>query len=94
MRMCAMSHAIREKPRWWEKIRDPEIVARWRKEALEQQESMPRHRRLSEVMVSDLTVNDNRCQTIMCQVDHVLDELHGYAALRDSETGIEVGLSV
>lgn len=26
----------------------------------------------------------------MQQVEHVLDELHGYAALRDRETGIEV----
>lgn len=51
MRMCAMSHAIREKPRWWEKIKDPKIVARWRKEALDQQGSLPRHRRLTETMV-------------------------------------------
>ena len=53
MRMCAMSHAIREKPRWWEKIKDPKVMARWRREALEQQESLPRHRRLTEVMVSN-----------------------------------------
>jgi len=51
MRMCAISHAIREKPRWWEKIKDPEVMARWRKEALGQQESLSRHRRLTEVMV-------------------------------------------
>ncbi|KAF9644280.1 hypothetical protein BDM02DRAFT_3150579 [Thelephora ganbajun] len=74
MRMCAMSHAIREKPRWWEKIKDTEIMARWRKEALEQQVPSPRHRKLTDVMI-----------------DYVLDELHGYAALRDEETGIEVG---
>jgi len=54
MRMCAMSHAIREKPRWWEKIKDPDIVARWRKEALEQQEGFPRHRQLTEAMVRSL----------------------------------------
>jgi Protein of unknown function (DUF4246) len=35
MKMCAISNAIREKPRWWEKIKDPEIVAKWRKEVLE-----------------------------------------------------------
>jgi len=50
--MCGMSHAIREKPRWWEKIKSPEIVARWREEALAQQEQLPRQRRLTEVMVS------------------------------------------
>jgi hypothetical protein len=51
MRMCAMSHAIREKQCWWEKIRDSKIMARWKKEALEQQNSLPRHRQLTEVMV-------------------------------------------
>ena len=51
MRMCAMSQAIREKPRWWEKIKEPDIMARWRKEALEQQESFPHPRQLTEVMV-------------------------------------------
>jgi hypothetical protein len=35
MKMCAISNAIREKPRWWEKIKNPEIVAKWRKEILE-----------------------------------------------------------
>jgi len=36
-------------------------------------------------------VNRGHCGTIIQQVDYVLDELHGYAALRDAETGIEVG---
>jgi len=49
--MCAISHAIREKPRWWEKINNPKIMARWRKETLEQQEHLSRHRQLTEVMV-------------------------------------------
>lgn len=55
--MCAMSHAIREKARWWEKIKNPEVMARWRKEALEQQEPLPRHRKLTGVMVSFLTMS-------------------------------------
>jgi hypothetical protein len=40
-----------------------------------------------------VTANDDHCGThfIIQQVDYVLDELHGYAAMRDKETGIEVG---
>lgn len=36
LRMCALSNRIREKPDWWEKMKDEEIVKRWRKEALRQ----------------------------------------------------------
>jgi len=57
-----MSHAIREKPRWWEKVKDPKTMARWRKEALEQQEPLPRHRRLTEVMVSSCRDGQRRPQ--------------------------------
>lgn len=41
MRMCALSAAIREKPEWWTKRRDPEIRKTWRHEALEQQAGLP-----------------------------------------------------
>jgi hypothetical protein len=34
--MCALSNRIREKPGWWEKMKDKAIVERWRKEALQQ----------------------------------------------------------
>ena len=34
--MCALSHHIREKPNWWEKVKDETIVERWREEALQQ----------------------------------------------------------
>ncbi|KAF9905404.1 hypothetical protein EC991_001699 [Linnemannia zychae] len=30
--MCAASNAIREKPNWWDKIKNPTIVANWRHE--------------------------------------------------------------
>ena len=33
LRMCALSHHIREKPNWWEKVKDKEIVEKWREEA-------------------------------------------------------------
>ena len=92
--MCAMSHAIREKPRWWEKINDLKVMSRWRREALKQQKPQPRHRKLTETMVRLLTMisNDDHRGTIVQQVDYVLDELHGFAVLRDEETGIEVSV--
>jgi hypothetical protein len=37
-------------------------------------------------------VDKNHYQMTTQQVDYVLDELHGYAALRDEETGIKVGV--
>ena len=37
MRMCALSNAIREKSNWWEKIKDPALVEKWKQEALDQQ---------------------------------------------------------
>ena len=50
--MWALSSAIREKPHWWEDVKDAAIVARWKKEALEQQKDLPKARALTERMVS------------------------------------------
>ena len=36
--MCALSHHIREKPNWWEKLKDEAIVEKWKEEVLQQQE--------------------------------------------------------
>ncbi|KAF9920446.1 hypothetical protein FBU30_009720 [Linnemannia zychae] len=33
LNMMALSNAIREKPQWWLKYKDPEIAAKWREEA-------------------------------------------------------------
>ena len=38
--MCALSHHIREKPNWWEKVKDEAIVEKWREEALQQEEEV------------------------------------------------------
>ena len=35
--MCALSHHIREKPNWWEKVKDKAIVEKWREDVLEQE---------------------------------------------------------
>lgn len=38
LRMCALSYRIREKHKWWEKVRDETVVEKWREEALQQEE--------------------------------------------------------
>ena len=52
MRMCALSSAFREKPNWWEKIKDPALVEEWKQEALDQQKGEYRIRQLTERMVT------------------------------------------
>ena len=37
LRMCALSHRIREEPNWWEKLKDKTVVEKWREEALQQE---------------------------------------------------------
>jgi hypothetical protein len=37
-----------------------------------------------------MTTNNDHYEPSVQQIDYVLGELHGYAALRDEETGIEV----
>jgi len=50
--MCALSNVIREKPNWWEKIKDPALVEKWTQEALGQQKDEYRIRQLTERMVT------------------------------------------
>ena len=38
LRMCALSNRIREKPNWWEGVKDKAIVEEWREEVLRQEE--------------------------------------------------------
>jgi len=51
--MCALSHHIREKPNWWEKVKDQAIVEKWREESLQQEEEgeQPPSRKLTPTMV-------------------------------------------
>ncbi|KAF9781872.1 hypothetical protein BJ322DRAFT_250167 [Thelephora terrestris] len=77
LRMCALSHRIREMPAWWEEMKDETNVERWRQEALQRAENDG-----DEQQVWKLTLQ---------MVSYVLEELQGYADLRDLETGIEAG---
>ena len=54
MKMCALSNTIREKPNWWEKIKDPALVKKWTREALDQQKGEYQIRKLTKGMVSML----------------------------------------
>jgi len=38
LQMCALSNHIRERPNWWEEVKDKAIIGRWREEILQQQE--------------------------------------------------------
>jgi len=90
--MCALSNRIREKSNWWEKVKDETVVERWREEVLQQVGDDERpERKLTPGMVSPppvfplLLSSSTQC----LKIKYVLEELQGYAALRDPETGIE-----
>ncbi|KAF7328720.1 hypothetical protein MVEN_02500600 [Mycena venus] len=76
LRMYALSWTLRSKPEWQRKSADPEILSKWRKEVLEQQES------------GDLDLDEKLTEKM---VDYVLSELTGYAKIADPERGIERG---
>jgi hypothetical protein len=49
--MCALSNAIREKPNWWEKIKNPDLVEKWTQGVLDQQKGEYLIRQLTKGMV-------------------------------------------
>lgn len=50
-KMNALSSILREKPEWVRKSRDPGIVAKWREEALKQQDGLHEEEQLTTLMV-------------------------------------------
>ncbi|KAJ7071977.1 hypothetical protein C8F01DRAFT_1102053 [Mycena amicta] len=52
LKMCSLSAHIRQKPRWWEKIRDDAIREKWIQEAKEQQAGLRRWEKLSDNMLN------------------------------------------
>ena len=90
--MCALSHRIREKPNWWEKVKDKAVVEEWREEALQEEEEddgAPSWN-LTPTMVSPATFEPVSLTLTLIKINYVLEELHGYASLRDPKTGLEV----
>ena len=100
LRMRILSGAIRAKPLWWEKVNDPEIVAKWRAEIVEQDRAAVERfwggaERLQDTLHTDEDgwvpkqwprdpIND-------AQLDYIFEELKWAASRRDEATGIFVG---
>lgn len=94
--MVKLSASIRAKPDWWLKYENAKICAKWKTEALDQ--------KFAWIWAANMLVPyEERDQYIFQgyrkplevalsekQVDYVLDELDGYAKLRDGATGIQV----
>ncbi|KAI9060687.1 hypothetical protein FKP32DRAFT_1577366 [Trametes sanguinea] len=72
LRMRYFSGKIRQKPRWWEKIHDPAIVAKWRQE----------------MVAYDAEASWPHGPITTAQLDYVFDELRYHAEIMDKETGI------
>ncbi|KAL5529747.1 hypothetical protein ACEPAG_5732 [Sanghuangporus baumii] len=96
--MVKLSTSIRSKPEWWKKYKDPEIRTRWREEALHTEmawiesatmlvslDEAPQH-----FTAGSRNEEDSVVKLSKKEVDYVLDELDGYAKLRDEETGMQV----
>jgi len=51
--MCAISSHIRERPNWWEEVKNKAVVETWRREIVQQQEASGESpsRRLTPTMV-------------------------------------------
>lgn len=94
--MIKLSASIRAKPEWWIKYKDAGIRARWKAEALEQKfrwieaatmlvpyEDREQYAAEHQRAVVDVTLSEK-------QVEYVLDELDGYAKLRNDDNGIQV----
>ncbi|KAL1945621.1 hypothetical protein VTO73DRAFT_1623 [Trametes versicolor] len=98
-RIRRFAREIKEKPRWWDKVRDPENVARWRREAVEHDAKM----------VEELWGGDQLYETFLpdpnneyrqvekkwprdpitdAQLCYLFDELRYHADQRDTDTGI------
>ncbi|KAJ7640393.1 hypothetical protein DFH06DRAFT_1477909 [Mycena polygramma] len=52
LRMCTLSWALRRKHEWQRKAEDPQIVSKWRQEALDQQKSVQFDEKMTEKMIN------------------------------------------
>ena len=90
--MNLFSGKIRQKPGWWNKVRDADIVAKWREEMVEQ----------DKLEVDRLWGGEERFEVgggtkqwprdymTDAQLDYIFDELCYDAARHDEDTGIYV----
>ncbi|EJD02430.1 uncharacterized protein FOMMEDRAFT_29447 [Fomitiporia mediterranea MF3/22] len=100
--MVKLSASIREKPNWWLKYTDPEIRARWRKEAqemalvwIERATMLVPFEDASKYITGDHGQGSILNSTVTLtekEVDYILDELDGYAKLREEQSGIQASI--
>ena len=67
------------------------LVDKWRQEALDQQKDEYRIQQLTKRMATmpkSFTLTRDWPRS---KIDYVFQELHGYATIRDPDTGVEVG---
>ncbi|KAI0773250.1 hypothetical protein BD413DRAFT_540353 [Trametes elegans] len=92
LRLRRFSGEIKEKPRWWDKVRDPAIVARWWGEVVEHDRKM-----VDELWGGEkwYAVGDDehpkhwpRDPITEAQLDYLFGELEYDAGQRDAKTGI------
>lgn len=83
LRMRKLSNIIRQKPRWWEKLNDNALVARWRATFVK----LDQRNRQNMVALWPGDITD-------AQLDYVFDELKWVASQLESTTGIHVSQSV
>ncbi|OSD06643.1 hypothetical protein PYCCODRAFT_1383781 [Trametes coccinea BRFM310] len=90
LRMRRFSGMIRSKPDWWAKINDPQLVAKWRQEMVEQdREAVDRlwggEERYKHGSGKKKWPRDAITEA---QLDYIFDQLKYEASQRDEETGI------
>ena len=90
LRMRRFSGEIRAKPRWWEKLEEPAIAARWREEIVAQDAAL-----VDKLWGGEERYRDNRKRwprdpMTEAQVDYIFEELRYEASQRDPVTGIFV----
>ncbi|KAG0044153.1 hypothetical protein BGZ83_010598 [Gryganskiella cystojenkinii] len=83
LRMRAASNAIREKPQWWQKLKDPVIADRWRQELVNSRIMRNNGDEEQEGVAGRLFPDD--------QIRFIFQELEWYAQLRQDQvdTGVE-----
>lgn len=89
LRLRRFARTIRDKPRWWEKVHDFEIAARWKHEIIEHDRAMVErlwggekrfYAGKGEKQWPRETITD-------AQLQYLFDELRYLASQRDEETG-------
>lgn len=92
LRLRRFARTIRDKPHWWEKVHDAEIVARWTREIVEHDRA-----RVDELWGGERRLEEGKGEKQWprdpisdAQLRYLFDELRYLASQRDEETGISV----